>query len=47
MIRKDKREEYACPRCFAIELNMQAYFCIGTNTPGAGDYDDEEDLGDI
>ena len=40
-------EEYRSPRCFVICLKGEADICNGTNTPGAGDYDDDEELGDI
>ena len=42
-----KDEEYRTPLCSIIRLDEEADVCVGTNTPGAGDYDDDEPLGDI
>lgn len=34
-------EEYHSPECSIVRLDAEADVCVGTNTPGAGDYDDE------
>ena len=47
MIFRPMEREYMHPLCSIIRLDEEADICAGTNTPGAGDYDDDEDLGDI
>ena len=46
MIFHSTEREYRTPGCSIIRLDEEADVCNGTNTPGAGDYGDE-DLGDI
>ena len=46
MIFHSTEGEYRTPGCSIIRLDEEADVCNGTNTPGAGDYGDE-DLGDI
>lgn len=38
---------YIAPLCSTIFLDTEADICTGTNTPGAGDYDDDNELDDL
>ena len=38
---------YSAPLCSIFILDTEADICTGTNTPGAGDYDDDNELDDL
>ena len=44
---KFRDEGYRSPLCSIFRLDEEADICAGTNTPGAGNYDDDDENNDL